>query len=691
MRFKHYLFKLTFDYSILINGRIFDVTKEKNMGQTIIIIVAVLLALSLLSGIRFIPNNRIGIVEKRFGRRSVKGGFMALHGEAGYQPDVLRGGLHFLMPVQFRVHIMPLVTITQGKIGYVFARDGEPLSAMQVLASNVTANDFQDVTHFLTNGGQRGPQRQLLREGTYAINLVQFVVITEERVYSMPLSKDDDMIIQSMASVISTRKGFSPVVIKDSDDSIGIVTVHDGPSLPSGEIIAPVVGGDYDDPNTYHNNFQMPDRFINANGLRGRQLQVLVEGTYYLNRLFATVEMIAKTVIEVGFVGVVVSYTGGVSEDLSGTEYRHGELVSKGSRGVWNVPLLPGKYAFNTYAGKVVPVPTTNIILKWIRSEVGSHHLDENLSEVSLITKDAFEPSLPLSVVIHIDYQKAPLVVQRFGDVKKLVEQTLDPMVSAYFKNVGQTRTLIQLIQERNDIQRISSQEMKDKFTHYNLELEEVLIGTPTTTGDDKNIEIILNQLRSRQIAVEQIETYQRQQTAAMKERELREAQARTEQQRNITESELSITVLSNQGKADYMRALQQAAQIRALAEAEAEKIARTGIAQAIATEEQVAAYGGPQYQVTQQVMNRFSEAVQQSRVDVVPRVVVGSGGAEGGVSTGSVMEGLLTLLLSDKLNVEVAGGPSRRERGEDAEKLRSEIRQSLSEKKEVPPTEAKG
>ena len=182
---------------------------------------------------------------------------------------------------------------------------------------------------------------------------------------------------------------------------------------------------------------------------------------------------------------------------------------------MWSEPLLPGKYAFNTYAGKVIIVPTTNIILKWIRSEVGSHHFDENLSEVSLITKDAFEPSLPLSVVIHIDYQKAPLVIQRFGDVKKLVEQTLDPMVSAYFKNIGQTRTLIQLIQERSEIQRISSQEMKDKFEHYNLELEEVLIGTPTTTGEDKQIEIILNQLRSRQIAVEQIETYARQETAA--------------------------------------------------------------------------------------------------------------------------------------------------------------------------------
>ena len=650
-------------------------------------ILVVILILLFLSGIRFIPNNRIGIVEKRFGARSVRGGFIAMNGEAGFQPDVLRGGLHYLMPVQYVVHTAPLVTIGQGKIGYIFARDGVPLSAMQVMASNVTANDFQNVSTFLKNGGQRGPQRQILREGTYAINLAQFVVVTEERVYYLPLSREEMSVIQSMAVVIAERSGFKPVVIKDKDDLIGIVTVHDGPSLPSGEIIAPVVGTDPTNNETYHNNFQMADRFLKAGGLRGRQLQVLVEGTYYLNRLFATVEMIPKTVVEVGFVGVVVSYTGGVGEDLSGLDYRHGELVERGNRGVWSAPLLPGKYPFNTYAGKAVQVPTTNIILKWIKNEVGSHHYDENLSEVSLITKDAFEPALPLAVVVHIDYQKAPLVIQRFGDVKKLVEQTLDPMVSAYFKNIGQTRTLIQLIQERSEIQRQSSQEMKEKFAHYNLELEEVLIGTPTTMAGDQQIEIILNQLRARQIAVEQIETYARQQTAASKERELREAQARAEQQRNITESELSITVQSNQGKAEYQRALQQAAQIRALAEAEAERIARTGIGQAIAIEEQVAAYGGPQYQVTQQVLNRFAEAVQQSRVDVVPRVVVTGGGSEGGAAGSNIMEGLLTLLLSDKMNVAVTGAPER-ERNPEADRLRSEIRQGLLEKRDAADTQ---
>ncbi len=651
----------------------------------ILLALVVLAVLFVLAGIRFIPNNRVGIVEKRFsGKGSIKSGFIALNGEAGYQPSVLRGGLHFLRPIQYAVHIAPLVTITQGKMGYVFARDGAPLAPDQVLASNAQTNDYQDVAAFLAAGGQRGPQRRVLREGTYAINLVQFVVITEEKVYNvLPLSREEDEIIRRMAGVITERQGFRPVVIKDVDDKIGIVTVHDGTSLPQGEIIASIVGSNPVDPTTYHNSFQDPDNFLRAGGMRGRQLQTLVEGTYYINALFATVEMIPKTTIEVGMVGVVVSYTGEIGADLSGVDYRHGELVQKGKRGVWNEPLMPGKYAFNTYAGKVVQVPTTNIILKWIRTEVGSHHYDENLTEVSLITKDAFEPSLPLSVVIHIDYQKAPLVIQRFGDIKRLVEQTLDPMVAAYFKNIGQTRTLIQLLQERSAIQQQASQEMKEKFLHYNLELEEVLIGTPTSTKQDQQIETILTQLRSRQIASEQVETYSRQEKAATQERQLREAEARAQQQRLITESELSITVQTNQGKAEYARALQQAAQIRALAEAEAEKIARIGIAQAIATEEQVKAYGGPQYQVTQQVLNRFSEAIQQSRVDVVPRVVVSGGqGSEGGSISSNIMEGLLTMMLSDKLGVQV-NQANTSARTPEVEELRSQVRESLRKKTE--------
>ncbi|HNK63642.1 MAG TPA: SPFH domain-containing protein [Anaerolineales bacterium] len=639
-----------------------------------------LLFLVLLTGIRFIPNNRIGIVEKRFGGKSLKSGLIALNGETGFQPQVLRGGLHYRMPIQYAVHISPLVTITQGKIGYVFARDGAQLEPAQVLASNVSANDFQDVSTFLRSGGQKGPQRLILREGTYAFNLMQFVVITEERVYSLPLSRDDSAVIVRMAEVIKERDGFRPVIIKDNEDKIGIVTVHDGPSLPQGEIIAPVVGDNPEKADEYHNKFQDADRFLKASGMRGRQLQVLVEGTYYINRLFATVEMIHKTVIDVGNVGVVVSYTGEQGIDLSGTEYRHGELVTRGQRGVWSEALLPGKYPFNTYAGKVIPVPTTNFILKWIKNEVGSHNFDENLTEVSLITKDAFEPSLPLSVVVHIDYKKAPLVIQRFGDIKKLVEQTLDPMVAAYFKNIAQTRTLIQLLQERSAIQQQSSLEMKEKFAHYNLELEEVLIGTPSSPAGDKQIETILTQLRQRQIAEEQVETYSQQEKAAVKERELREAESRAAMQGKMTEAELSINIQSNQGKAEYERSIQQAQQIRALAEAEAEKVARVGIAQALATEEQVRAYGGPQFQVTQQVLNRFADAIEKSKVDVVPRVVVGGSSEKGGSQTSSIMEALLTMLLSDRFGA-LASEAGTTQRSPDVEAMREKILKDMQKK----------
>jgi uncharacterized membrane protein YqiK len=644
------------------------------------LVFAGILFLVLLTGIRFIPNNRIGIVEKRFGGKSLKSGLIALNGETGFQPQVLRGGLHYRMPVQYAVHIAPLVTITQGKIGYLFARDGAPLEPSQVLASNVAANDFQDVTAFMKNGGQKGPQRLILREGTYAFNLMQFIVITEERVYSLPLSRDDTAVIIRMAEVIKERDGFRAVIIKDNDDEIGIVTVHDGPSLPQGEIIAPVVGDNPETADEYHNKFQDADRFLKAGGMRGRQLQVLVEGTYYVNRLFATVEMIEKTVIDVGNVGVVVSYTGEQGIDLSGAEYRHGELVTRGQRGVWSEALLPGKYPFNTYAGKVIPVPTTNFILKWIKNEVGSHNFDENLSEVALITKDAFEPTLPLSVVVHIDYKKAPLVIQRFGDIKKLVEQTLDPMVAAYFKNVAQTRTLIQLLQERSAIQQQSSMEMKEKFEHYNLELEEVLIGTPSSPEGDKQIETILTQLRQRQIAEEQVETYSQQEKAAVKERELREAESRAAMQNKMTEAELNITIQSNQGKAEYERSIQQAQQIRALAEAEAEKVARVGIAQALATEEQVRAYGGPQFQVTQQVLNRFAEAIEQSKVDVVPRVVVGGSGEKGGSQSSNIMEGLLTMLLSDRFGA-LAKEAGASQRSPDVEAMREKILKDMQKK----------
>ena len=152
--------------------------------------------------------------------------------------------------------------------------------------------------------------------------------------------------------------------------------------------------------------------------------------------------------------------------------------------------------------------------------------------------------------------------------------------------------------------------------------------------------------------------------------------------QTKMTEAELDINIQTNQGKAEYQRSIQQAAQIRALAEAESEKIARIGIAQALATEEQVRAYGGPQFQVTQQVLEKFATAIQQSGVDIVPRVLI-KGNAEGDTGTGSVIEGLMAMLLSEKMGVPLT---EQGERSPEIETLRKQIRESMAR-----PTDGQG
>ena len=79
-------------------------------------------------------------------------------------------------------------------------------------------------------------------------------------------------------------------------------------------------------------------------------------------------------------------------------------------------------------------------------------------------------------------------------------------------------------------------------------------------------------------------------------------------------------------------------------------------------------------------MLNRFSEAIQSSGVDVVPRVVVGGNNAEGGSTTSNVMEGLLTMLLSDRFSA-MANEASKTPRSAEADALRAQIRKDMEKK----------
>ncbi|MES2309242.1 MAG: SPFH domain-containing protein [Verrucomicrobiota bacterium] len=629
-------------------------------------------ALLWLFGVRYIPHSKVGIIEKLWsmGGSLEEGRIIALDGEAGIQADILRGGLHFgYSPLKYCIHKTSLVTISEGRIGYVYARDGQPLAPTQTLGQLIESHGFQNARAFLMNQGQRGRQRGILREGVYAMNNALFVVIAENQIYAGPMTREEAMQCGEWREELVNSNGFSPVIVGcvsgangepevslSPGDQIGIVTVHDGPTLPSGEIIAPEVmaeGG-----HTGHNYFQDPEAFLALNGIRGKQLQVLTDGTYFINRWFATVEMRPKTLIPIGYVGVVISYFGNKGSDVTGDTFRYGEQVESGNRGVWRQALPPGKYALNPYALKVELVPTVNFVLRWVTGQTEQHRYDEELTSIALITADGYEPLLPLSLVLHIDYEKAPRVIQRFGDVKRLISQTLDPILTAYFRDIAQGSHMLDLLTQREQIQKHATDELGRRFKEFDINCVAVLIGRPESQklgGEEDPIQRLFDQLRERRLAEEQKETFSKQQEAAHQLKELNNARAAADKQNELTQTEIDVRIAHNRGESqraeamglaqrDIARAEGEARSRELLGRGEATKIGEVGAAEANVFYQKIQAYGDPRLFALSLVMEQLSKSQQP----LVPQSMMWVGGEKGGgEATPNLLQGLLYQLLN--------------------------------------------
>ncbi|MFC1854164.1 SPFH domain-containing protein, partial [candidate division CSSED10-310 bacterium] len=511
---------------------------------------------------------------------------------------------------------------------------------------------------------------------------------TETGVYTGPYHKKSQIDFARWQDELKGLQAFSPVVIgrgnspsPQSDiksnapaleltryDEIGVVTVHDGPPIESGEIIAPEVksnGTQYD-----HNYFQDPEAFLALDGRRGKQLQVLTDGTFFINRWFATVEKKPKKLIPIGYVGVVVSYHGASGKDLTETSFRYGEQVDPGHRGVWKRALPPGKYPLNPYALKVELVPTVNFVLRWVTGVTEQHQYDEDLKSIELITLDGYEPILPMSLILHIDYEKAPRVVQRFGDVKRLITQTLDPLISAYFRDVAQTIQMLDLLTHRDQIQRHATEELSKRFQNYDISCIAVLIGRPETRGaqtkDIDPIERLFDQLRQRRLAQEQVLTFKQQKEAALKLKELNDAQAAAEKQNELTQTKIDIQIAGNRGEAQLAEAERLAKREVTLAQGqsrskellgkgEASRVGQVGLAEAAVLLKKIQAFGDSRLYTLRQV----SELLSQSAQPLVPErlLVMGNGnGKENGETDPgslSVIGQLLTLLLSEHAGID--------------------------------------
>lgn len=296
-----------------------------------------------------INENQIGIVEAVAGKSIPQGSFMAEDvecnlfqdgeaflrkgGQKGMQIAVLPPGQHRINPALFKVSIEKIIEINEGQIGIVEAIAGLPLEPGKIFASPVECNSFQDAKAFLATG-QRGPQIQILTPGSYRINTYLFSVETVN------------------ATVVNGGK-------------LRTVVAMDGAQMPVGRILADVVEG--------HDNFQKSIEFIKNNGQKGRQLQVLMPGTYYINtKLFEISDEKDWTVIGPDKIGIITAQEGKPINDtkriaaLEVSMDKHDNFQSPakflkdgGEKGLQIPVLTPGSYAINPWFANVEIVPMT--------------------------------------------------------------------------------------------------------------------------------------------------------------------------------------------------------------------------------------------------------------------------------------------------------------------------------------------
>jgi len=617
------------------------------IGLILLSIIFYKFVLRVFFGMVIVPENRIGLVTKKFvlfgaNKELPDGRIIATKGEAGFQAKTLAPGLYwFMWPWQFSVDMVPFVIIPEGKIGLILSKDGSEIPTGRILARHTESDNFQDATKFLDNGGQRGRQTSFMTAGSYRINTHLFEV-----------ALTDQLVIH--------------------ENMVGIITAMDGDPIPIGQIAGKFVDG--------HNNFQDVNKFLVNGGNRGLQPQVVLAGSYYINPWAIQIEETPMTDVPIGYVGVVISYIGEDGKDVTGDSFKHGNIVSKGQRGVWMEPLGPGKYAINKYTTKLEPVPTTNLVLNWANARSESHNLDKNLSTITVRSKDGFPFNLDVAQIIHVPANEAPKVIARFGSMTNLVSQVLEPTIGNYFRNSAQDSDVISFLSTRKERQDSAKSHIRAVLDEYNVNAVDTLI------GDIVPPDALMKTLTDRKIAEEEQKTYQTQKMAQEQRQGVEKETAIADMQKEIVKASQSVeiaqrtadaTVKKAEGDATSLKlnvnAEAEATKMRANAEAEAtkaragaqaeatkltasaeaERISKTGLAEA----EKIMAIGkstAEAYQLQVNAMGgdnfakyKITEEIGKGHIKVMPEILIG-----GGTGTDGSINGLLGMKLMEMMDV---------------------------------------
>lgn len=618
-----------------------------------------------LPSIRVIGPTQVGLVMKRFGFRKLReDNPIAFRGEAGYQANLLMPGWRWAFWVIYSVQKMPWVQVPAGEIGVVIAQVGQPLpiGAKSAVFKSEFGN-FTDLHKFIALGGQKGVQRPVLPPGTLVpIHPVGFLVITKRQVYGVPVSPEiAQKAAQAGGRLMPESFGLQPEHLNlvrigpqprgaqgQIVDMIGIVTTYEGEPLPSGDIAGRL--GGFEDvremeiaeksdmeiieallgtKNHLHNNYQDFQAFLDHGGRIGLQHDPLLYGAFALNPFLVSVELVPMLVVEQGEVAVVKGYVGLATQDTSGSEFKFGSLVRPGHRGIWQEPLRTSKYPLNPHCYQYEIVPTFILTLNWADATSNAHNLDARLQPIEAKSREGFIFRIDLQVQIHVPDTWAPRVISSVGTMFNLVNEVLQAAVGNHFRDKLQSMPAVTFIETRQQVQEEAFRHIQDQLAQYQVETKGVYIQDVVLP---EQLVVVLTQ---REIANQEIQTYQKQKQAQDQRITMEQAKGTADMQAQLAQARVNVEIQTNNANARKAQADGESAYIRETGAAQGAQVEAVGLARAKAFSAQVEALGqGPT------AMVNAVTALADRGLKFVPEILV-----MGGEGNGSV-DGLAATLM---------------------------------------------
>jgi len=668
-----------------------------------------------------IADDEMGLVTAITGTPIPQGQFMADHvecsifqdgeaflrngGQKGPQIAVIPPGEARINPHLFEVRVVKAPFVQQNQVATVEAIAGAPIEPGKIMAKSVECDLFKDGVKFLKNGGQQGPQVEILTPGINRINTYLFkinfspVVVVPGGNICMVTAMDGAQIPDGrlLADKVEGHSNFEKgeAFLKNggqkgrqiqhlmpgtyrinkmlfeisqpqpwvqiASNEVGIVTILEGrPIIDPSKIAAEEVGLDV------HQNFQDTDAFLKAGGQKGLQIPVLRAGAYALNPWFASVKHQDMVEVEIGECAVVTNFVGEEGDDTSESTV-NAKIVENGRKGIWKDPLGPGRHALNLEICKVDIVPTTQILLSWANDESSAHKFDANLKTITLRTADAFNVNMDVRVIIHIAMADAPKVVANLGSVTNMISQVLEPAISSHFRNAAQAVQALELYTQRAELQEKAKVHIQAVLKVHHIESKETMIADVVLPVE------LTKTVTDRQIATQEKATYKTQREAQDERKTLENSTAQADMQKEVVKSERGVEISKNladskikeaTGAADSSKikikadaentetlANAEAKAIKVRADANADQITKVGDAEAgvilkkgtstAETNKLNIAAMGPDY-----AKLRMIEELAKGNLKLIPENII-VGGGEGG---GSLVQSFLGIKMIEEL-----------------------------------------